>query len=96
VCFRYASRSTANSATLALNGAQVWVSTTNAAGSICQNVTFPANTASTLVLKSGAYYYGSAYYMFRLVAGFYNNSLDLTGTGLLWDYDRYFAWVSNQ
>jgi hypothetical protein len=34
--------------------------------------------------------------MFRLVAGFYNNSLDLTGTGLLWDYDRYFAWVSNQ
>lgn len=96
ICFRYASRSTANSATLALNGVAVWSSTSNTAGSACQNVTFPANTGSTLVLKSGAYYYGSAYYMFRLFTGFYNNSLDLTGTSLVWDYDRYFAWVSNQ
>lgn len=95
VCFRYASRSSSNGASLALNGAPVWTSTTNAVGALCQNVTFPANTASTLVLKSGAYYYGSAYYMFRLWAGYYNNSLDLTGTGLVWDYDRYYAWTAN-
>ena len=96
VCFRYASRSTTNGATLALNGAAVWTSTSNIAGSACQVVSFPANLASTLVLKSGAFNYSSSYYMFRLWTGFYNNSLDLTGTGLTWDYDRYFSWVANQ
>lgn len=96
LCFRYASRSSANGATLALNGAAVWTSVANFAGSACQSVTFPANQSSSVVLKSGGFNYSSSYYMFRLWTGFYNNSLDLTGTGLAWDYDRYFAWVTNQ
>lgn len=96
ICFRYASRSAANGATLALNGVAVWTSASNIAGSACQSVTFPANVSSALVLKSGAFSYSSSYYMFRLWTGFYNNSLDLTGTGLAWDYDRYYGWVTNQ
>ena len=96
VCFRYASRGVANGASLALNGVAVWTSTSNIATSVCQSVTFPAKASSALVLKSGAYNYSSSYYMFRLWTGFYNNSLDLTGTGLVWDYDRYYGWVVNQ
>ncbi len=93
ICAHYSSLNATYTASLALNGTAVWTLATNTVNDNCQNVTFPANTASTLVLKTAAFYLTSTYNMHRLWAGFGSGSLDLTGTGLEWDYDRYYAWM---
>ncbi|MBI5609853.1 MAG: hypothetical protein HY902_13355 [Deltaproteobacteria bacterium] len=93
ICALYSSMNATYGASLALNGTTVWALTTNTVNTNCQNVTFPANTSSTLVLKTAPYYLASTYNMHRLWAGFASGSLDLTGTGLEWDYDRYYAWM---
>ncbi len=93
ICANYSSMNATYGASLALNGMAVWTLTTNTVNTNCQNVTFPANTSSTLVLKTAPYFLASTYNMHRLWAGFASGSLDLTGTGLEWDYDRYYAWM---
>lgn len=93
ICANYSSMNATYGASLALNGTAVWTLATNTVNTNCQNVTFPANTSSTLVLKTAPYYLASTYNMHRLWAGFASGSLDLTGTGLEWDYDRYYAWM---
>ncbi|MCB9738056.1 MAG: hypothetical protein H6747_02235 [Deltaproteobacteria bacterium] len=99
VCYRWSANPWAggNYASLALNGSNLWSTTSNNLSSQCTNVTYPAGKSSVLVLKTGAYMWTTWNgYWSKSVIGFYNNSFNFSSNKLEWDYDRYNEWLANK
>ena len=100
VWFRWSSHSygSNNHAGISVNQANIWNNTSNNLSSTSQALSFPANTTSVVVLKSGTYMWttNNGTYWNKSVIAFYNNSWNLEGTGLEFDYDRYRQWVANK
>jgi subtilisin-like proprotein convertase family protein len=98
ICTNYSSYGNSNNyASLALNGGNQWNYTSTTVSTRCDDVTFPKNQASSIVLKTGSRYwthYSNNYYM-RNIIGFHNNTWKLPA-GLEWDYKRYNDWLTGK
>ncbi len=97
VCMWYSSRGSSGAhGGIAVNSNNVWYHGGNARGQTCQTVSFPANKTSTLVNKSGCYYYTNWNGQYnRNLNGYYNNTWlpSKMPKGLEWDYDMYYKWM---
>jgi subtilisin-like proprotein convertase family protein len=98
VWFRWSSSGCCNTNSgLAVNGNNVWSSNSQTTGSDSATITFPPNQTSVVVLKTGNYRWTTWNGSWQKNnIGFYNDSWNLTGTDLQWDYDRYMQWLTNK
>ncbi len=99
ICFRTSSNpwGNGNYRGISVNTANTWSTTGNdMSGGDCPNVTFPANKASVVVLKSGTYMWTTWNgYWNKSIIGYYNDTWKLPA-GLEWDYQRYYDWTINK